>query len=304
MSGTAVLGIVNKKMEEQVGVRVKDAEGNVLPRACVSFTVVVGDGRLVLPSTEGEGDQVTVRADDSGVAAVEYRLGKSTRIVPRFLCEDGRNCASGTDPDHYTQVGMNQVTAQAGAARLGEPFTFYALPDGQCEGAAGGACKAKLVLTSPRFRSGFFNLGIAGLMQVAVLDPYDNPLSNFDVRFAAHQAPTVGPPPDGQSLYRPQGTQTQGKVLKPIDHRKCIERDATPGLGDCAGEAAVVTVHSSSTGPSPTRWSATASTAGTTMTSGRRKSPTRSSPRSGRRAGSASALGARTVTTWTNPRPW
>ena len=93
--------------------------------------------------------------------------------------------------DEFTQVGMNQVTARAGAARLSEPFTFFALPDGRCAAGAGGACKAELALTSPAFRAGYFNLQVAGLMQVAVTDLHGNPLSNFDVRFAAQDKPVT-----------------------------------------------------------------------------------------------------------------
>ena len=246
VSDTGILGTVNKKLDGAIRIRVKDVGGNDLKNACVTFTVLVGDGRLLLPSTGAEGDQVTVRADDSGIAAVEYKLGKSTRIAPRFVCEDGRSCTDASDADHYTQVGMNQVTANAGAARLGAPFTFYALPDGQCDGGGAGSCKAKLALTTPAFRSGFFNLGVAGLMQVSVLDPYDNPLSNFDVRFAP-QPPKLAAPPEGYQLIR-DPTSTPGKLLKPADYRKCIEADASPGQGDCAGETGVATIHSSSTG--------------------------------------------------------
>ncbi len=246
VSEAVSLGVVNTKLDEPIRVRVKDAEGNFLPGACVAFTVLVGGGQLVLPSTQAEGDQVVVLSDGSGVAAVDFRPGKSTRIVPRFFCEDGRNC-TGDDPDQYTQVGLNQVTVSAGGARLAEPFTVYALPDGQC-GHPGGACQAKLALNTPRFQTGAFNMSVGGPMQVAVLDQYDNPLSNYAVRFAAEPTPTIGTPPDGWSLFREEATQTPGKVLKPADHRKCIEADASPGLGDCAGEAADVTVRSSPVG--------------------------------------------------------
>jgi hypothetical protein len=246
-SDTILLGVVDQKLDETVRVFVKDAEGNLIPQACVTFTVTVGGGKLVLPLTEAEGDQVTVRADDSGIAAVGYRLGKSTRQVPRFFCEDGRSC-EGEDGDEFTQVGMNQVTARAGAARLPEPFTFFALPDGRCAGGLGGSCQAELALTTPSFRTGAFNLSVAALMAVAVTDLHGNPLSNFDVRFAAQPRPEVAPPPAGQSLYRPQGTETPGKVLKPADYGRCLQDDVIPGLGDCPGEAEAVAVRSSPSG--------------------------------------------------------
>lgn len=236
------LGTVDKLWgdDKLLKVRVDDVEGQPLPKACVTFFIQAGGGKLVIPANGQEADVAIVLTNAQGEASVKIKLGKKTGDQPRYICEDGRSC-SGSGSDEYTQVGMNVINAGAGAARLADPFRLLALPDARCGGS--GSCTPTVKLTTATLQ-GATNMSVAGLMGVSVKDQFENPVSNFGVRFA-YKSVELGAPPAGWSRFRNETTSTSGKVLKSKDMNTCLSGRALPGQGDCAGEAAEVTVPSS-----------------------------------------------------------
>ncbi len=236
------LGTVDKLWgdDKVLKVRVEDFEGTPLPKACVTFYVQAGGGKLVIPESGQEAEVVIVMSDRQGEASVKIKLGKKTGDQPRYICEDGRSC-SGSGNDEYTQVGMNVVNAAAGAATLADPFRLLALPDARCGGS--GNCTPTVRLTTATLQ-GATNMSVAGLMGVSVKDQFENPVSNFAVRFA-YKSVELGDPPAGWSRFRNETTSTAGTVLKSKDMNACLNGRALPAQGDCQGEAAEVTVPSS-----------------------------------------------------------
>jgi transglutaminase-like putative cysteine protease len=233
------LGTVDKRLDDPLVVQVTDFEGQPLPKACVTFYVQAGGGKLVIPENEQEADVATVLSDSSGKASIKIKLGKKTGDQPRYICEDGRSC-SGSGADEYTQVGMNVVNVAAGAASLSEPFRLLALPDTRC---GSGNCTPTVRLTTATLQ-GATNMSVAGLMGVSVKDQFENPVSNFAVRFA-YKSVELGVPPAGWSRFRNETTSTAGTVLKSKDMTACLNGRALPAQGDCQGEAPEVTVPSS-----------------------------------------------------------
>lgn len=237
-------GTVKKELKDDLEVKVVDVRGKDLPKACVTFVVMGGGGKLKAAGVNQEYESITVRADEQAVARVKLVMGEKTSSNPGFICDEGRNCDGGQD--EYTQVGVNVVGAFAGAASLSEPFTHLARPDERCA-QGGGNCQAEITLTTSPSRSAV-NLQVAGLMGVRVEDQYQNPISNFETRFAFRSPAELGTPPDGWRRARNEVTatpQNPGRVLKPKDYHTCIETRVNPGWGECSGEAGDVNVRSS-----------------------------------------------------------
>lgn len=228
-------GLVDSKLEEKLEVLVLDARSQPLKDACVTFVVTGGGGKLV-PQVGGEDSVVTVYSDQRGLARVELRLGKYTKDLPGYWCEDGRTCAPGQD--EYTQVGINLVAVRAGAAVMSDTFTHFGKPDPACTPGSGANC-ATLRLTTPASRGGAFNLQIGGLMGAKVLDRYENPLSNVKVKFRFDPPLSLSSLESGWYHTRALANtaETPGLVLKPKDYLECIRTNMNPGRHDCANEA-------------------------------------------------------------------
>lgn len=243
------VGTVDKKLpvegnQAALRVQVRDVRSRPLKGACVTFQVLAGGGKVIDPVSQAERDYVTVRTNANGEAGANLRLGKTTADNPVFVCEEGRNCGAGGQ-DEYTQMGLNVVGVQSGAAAMPEPFTHLGKPDDGCN-AQGQGCTATLTLTTPASQSAA-NLQVAGLMGVRVEDRHKNPISNFDVRFAYRPSPVVDTPPPGWVPARQatSGAQSGGLVLKPKDFHQCIGTRVNPGWNECGSEAAQVSVRSS-----------------------------------------------------------
>jgi hypothetical protein len=184
-------GFVDEELERPFRVLVTDEQGQRVPRATVTFVVLGGEGELVDPvSGAPAGSQVTVLSNDRGEAEATLRLGQSTFLVPRFACFEASGCSSETET-YATQVGLNTVTAHAGEAILAEPFYAYGKPDDRHPDGGRGAY---LSITTGFDRPGVSNLRVITLLNVYASDPFRNPISNFDVRYA-YQGPPFGDAP-------------------------------------------------------------------------------------------------------------
>jgi len=187
----------------------------------------------------------------AGEAPATLRLGRSTKLVPRYYCEDGLECecpeGQECDPeglDSPTQVGLNLVTAWSGNAILGEPFLAFAEPDYRFDGTYRWV---EIDLLAPPRHGWILNLAVADRLALSVGDQHGNPISNADIVVKYRPDPIQAPPPPGWSLLRGP-TTTPGRVLKPKDYLRCIETTPSVLYGECPGEAASVTVRSSTVG--------------------------------------------------------
>jgi transglutaminase-like putative cysteine protease len=232
-------GIVDQRLEQGLVVLVKDRDGEPLRHACVTFRVIGGGGKLVIPVNSQESEAVTVYSNILGRASVLLKLGKHTGDLPRFLCEANRTCVPGRD--EYTQVGLNVVTAQSSGATISEPFAMLGLPDTQCGGS--GTCTPTVRLTTAPVQ-GAPNMSVAGLMAVDVKDQFQNPVSNFQVRFAYRPSPERAVPDPPWIPFR-VATTSPGAVLKAADLNECLRSHANPGQGECSNESPQAIVPSS-----------------------------------------------------------
>ncbi|HEY2944840.1 MAG TPA: DUF6531 domain-containing protein, partial [Vicinamibacteria bacterium] len=235
---------VGTALPKALKVRVSDAEGQLVRAANVTFTVIGGEGMLMDPVDQTFKGEVVVRSDDRGEASVTLRVGTNTSLIPRFTCLTERwDCTQ--EGRYLTQVGLNLVTARAGAVGLAEPFTGVGFPDDKFDGTLMTA--TSLDVTSTASPTAWYNLSVADRVMVAARDPYRNPISNFPIRFAFRPPPVPDPPPPGASrLGGP--TNTPGKLLRPPDYEACLALTPSPAWGQCAGEADMILERTSSIG--------------------------------------------------------
>jgi RHS repeat-associated protein len=239
-------GTVNKALQKPFRVLVNDKKGLRVPKAPVTFQVIGGGGTLVDPVSGAEGPAITVLSNARGEAEVTLKLGKSTSEIPRFAClrADPESC-SAENEIYSTQVGLNLVTASSGNALLPEPFLAYAKPDDRFDGSF---IYANLSFKVTPQCCGVWNRTVAGLLAINTLDPYQNPISNFRVRFAYEAPPVVGDPGPGWYVSRPEPTETKAQLLSLNNYVRCIERTPSPSLGDCSGEQEILIAPSSNYG--------------------------------------------------------
>jgi len=236
--------IVGTALSKPLKVRVSDAEGQLVRAANVTFTVIGGEGVLVDPVDRTFKGEVVVRSDDRGEASVTLRVGTNTSLIPRFTCLTERwDCTQ--EGRYLTQVGLNLVTARAGAVGLAEPFIGVGFPDDKFDGTLMTA--TSLDVTSTASPTAWYNLSVADRVMVTARDPYRNPISNFPIRFAFRPPPLPDTPPPGTSrLGGP--TNTPGRLLRPPDYEACVNLIPSPAWGQCAREADVILQFTSSIG--------------------------------------------------------
>jgi len=257
-------GTVDKDLAKPLKVLVTDEQGYPVPGAPVTFTVLGGGAELRDPATgRASANEVTVlscaadalvepcKSLKPGEAVAFLRLGRKTSLIPRFFCEDGLRCTcpegeicEPASLDHFTQVGVNLVTARAGAVVLAEPFTAIGMPDDRFDGQNRFVDVA--LGTAPQFPP-FANLTVPDRLNVAVTDQHGNPISNASIRIAFRPPPTLIPAPPGKSLLRGP-TTTPGHILKPADYERCVAQSPSVVYGQCPGEAEAVVQRSSSLG--------------------------------------------------------
>jgi transglutaminase-like putative cysteine protease len=194
--------IVNRPLEHDLAVWVRDVEGRPVVGAAVTFKVLAGGGSF-------SGAQAFEATTDAlGLAKANPTLGKRTSEVPYYLL--------GYPGDtHPTRVGQNLITAEVqgsgGTIPLAAPFQLFAHP--------GPPHHLIRVL-------GEGNLAVAGTpagtIRALVADEHDNPVSNASVTFTVLPASADAPLPDG----------ARNMVVYPHDP-PCA--NPAPVIGECGG---------------------------------------------------------------------
>ncbi|MEO8359209.1 MAG: DUF6531 domain-containing protein, partial [Vicinamibacteria bacterium] len=219
-------GTVGKALSIPLRVLATDADGFAVKHAQVTFQALAGGGHFIDPITgqPAEG-QVTVFSNENGEAEAVFVLGESTRIIPRFIKDEGD-----VQP---TQVGLNLVTAFSGPAILPEPFNLIGKPDDRADGSLRYAYVywQRAYNTSDDSR-----LALGGYFSVNASDQFANPLSNFEILVRYRPAPVQLTPPAGWSVRFPANT-SPATLLNFADYTQCIKTIPTPLPGECAGEA-------------------------------------------------------------------
>src|SRR6266545_912239 len=237
---------VNEPLRKPLRVLVTNKDGLRVAGAAVTFVVLGGGGSLIDPvSGAPAGPSLTVLSNGRGEAEATLTLGKSTSEIPRFVCLGSVECSNDTET-YATQVGLNLVSATSGGAVLGDPFYAYGVPD-ERDPTRPGKQAAYLRIAGGFDDGSLSTLRVAALLAIDVRDQFDNPISNFPLRFAYQPPPVLGTPPPGWVLARP-ATATPGKLLKARDYALCQEKTPVVRWGECPGEAEIQEVPSSSRG--------------------------------------------------------
>jgi RHS repeat-associated protein len=165
-------GTVGKPLDKQLAVVVRNASGQPVRGAKVTFTSTRGGGTF-----DGAGSSTTT-TDASGTAQATFTLGKTTDESPTYA---KRNAS-----DKYAfKIGQNfvavSVTARSGAISPNEPFNAFAFPDD--------------VATLDKTYQDSGSAGAGAALVLVAKDQYGNRVANADVQFSGGSGTSTCDPP-------------------------------------------------------------------------------------------------------------
>lgn len=172
-AGDGQRGTVGEALATPLDVLVTDQLGRPVKGAQVTFSVVNGEAKL-----NGGGSSITVATNALGMATVNPTLGTSTGSNPVYIFRN-------PDDEFAQQVGSVWIDATVdsvvGDLQLREPFFALALPD----------APARILITNPWVSEGYATTWVATL-NTAVVDRFDNPISNIVVDGSINSTPASG----------------------------------------------------------------------------------------------------------------